>query len=98
MMNPAAPGVTPTLLIVLVLVGVIITLGFVLVMSRQRNLALRHDALVVRHEALTRDVGTIKTAMDTVSDRLTEISQDGKHNTELLHTIIRGTIESASGK
>ncbi|MBL7232069.1 hypothetical protein [Komagataeibacter oboediens] len=98
MMNPAAPGVAPTLLIVLVLVGVIITLGFVLVMSRQRNLALRHDALVVRHEALTRDVGTIKAAMDTVSDRLTKISQNGKNTTELLHTIIRGTIESASGK
>ena len=91
MMNPATPGVMPILLIVLVLVGVIIALGFVLVMSRHRN-------LVIRHEALAQDVGTIKATMTTVSARLTEISQDGKHNTELLHTIIRGTIESASGK
>ena len=90
-MNPATPGVTPTLLIVLMLVGVIITLGFVLVMSRHRNLA-------IRHEALAQDVGTLKATMSTVSDRLTEISQNGKNTTELLHTIIRGTIESASGK
>lgn len=91
MMTPAAPGVTPAVLIVLMLVGVIITLGFVLVMSRHRNLA-------IRHEALAQDVGTLKVTMTTVSAQLLEISQDGKHNAELLRTIIRGTIESASRK
>ncbi|WP_146221266.1 hypothetical protein ACOZ4Y_12250 [Komagataeibacter rhaeticus] len=91
MMTPAAPGVTPTLLIVLVLAGAIIALGFVVVVSRHRN-------LVIRHEALTQDVGTLKATMSTISARLTDISKDGKYNTELLYTIIRGTFESANGK
>lgn len=105
MMNPVTPVISPLMLLCLALVGIIIVLCFALLMNRQHTLASRHDSLVVRHEALavkheglSSDVNAIRSSMTSIHADLGEIRKDGKNNTELLHTIIRGTIESANGK
>lgn len=86
----AAPVLMPA---VLVLVGIVVILGILLTYVRQQALQERHTAMELRVTQIERSVTSIVDRFDDLGSTLNVIRQDGQHNRELLHTIIRGHME-----
>ncbi|MBM9400362.1 hypothetical protein JUN65_01980 [Gluconacetobacter azotocaptans] len=90
---PAGPAVPAILPVVLVLVGIIAVLGVLLMFARQQALHEKHVALDLRVTRIESSVASISERFDGLDKTLGVICQDGKHNRELLHIIIRGHME-----
>ncbi|WP_148299280.1 hypothetical protein [Komagataeibacter kakiaceti] len=98
-MTGAAAGVSPWMFLMAVLVFLLVG---ALVFDRLRWLGRQHERLEQRCDGIEQThadslsrMQRMETSMTSIDMRLTEIRQDGKRNTEMLHVLITGHVAAS---
>ncbi|KAB8123986.1 hypothetical protein D3W54_06985 [Komagataeibacter medellinensis] len=98
-MTGAAAGVSPWIFL---MVALVLLLAGAMIFDRLRWLGQRHDQLEQRcdgiertHAEATSRMQRMETSVTSIDARLTEIRQDGKRNTEMLHVLITGHVAAS---
>ncbi|GAN97575.1 hypothetical protein Geu3261_0208_008 [Komagataeibacter europaeus NBRC 3261] len=98
-MTGAAAGVSPWIFLMAALV---LLLAGAMIFDRLRWLGQRHALLEQRCDGIERThaesisrMQRMETSMSSIDMRLTEIRQDGKRNTEMLHVLITGHVAAS---